>query len=586
MKNEIWKYTELERLLEKKFPLVRRWAFEKLIEFYGKSHISKIAELIDDDDHYVSSGAIRYLSKNHHVKWAFRILRKFQDSSGEVAASCAVALGELGYRDAIHFFQQRVESEEADFETLMGIINALILMPSDEATVLLLLIGENYVSAASGAFMAKLCDALLSTRHRDAVRFVAEMYMEHSFSLDDRGNGILKHIIQHTRSMEFIDEFSLFIDENPNDVLRHIKESVRKRLGDILGDDFIRKTAEKFLKNNYLQLLSDIRKTAEAALYSKRIVSNDEQINSADILGQELLNYHFINRFSSEPRMLNVMSLSEVKKIIILCITSLLRIIYSHKAGQDINIAEINNPDALIKMLDSLPVPDEIISKIESVTASSEIRAEIAGKLANLLKSNGKTLSSINYMKALSRLEPGKRLDIYWDRLSIKYDDAICRTAEDSMVAAGNEAVDFIEKRFDDGDESQKMFSLGILSRLPVKKSVSLIIKKFDSMWEGYRDFVLYAVTELGSEKFLKPVLEKLEQNPLPDVEEAYLLLCDLNGVEDAKLENARNRVIKELEESERKIDFLCDRTKALRRNHCNRKLICRHCNLSRLKAE
>ena len=155
MKDAIWRYEDLKRLLKRDFPLVRRWAFEKLVELYGHSRVHRIADLIDDPDDYVSSGAIRFLSAHRHRKWAFRILRKFEESEGDVAASCAIALGELRYTEAIQVFRSRV-AEGADYEALMGVVSALKLMPCRESTEVLLLIGEAYSEASNGAFLAEI----------------------------------------------------------------------------------------------------------------------------------------------------------------------------------------------------------------------------------------------------------------------------------------------------------------------------------------------------------------------------------------------------------------------------------------------
>jgi hypothetical protein len=584
MKN-IWKYRDLEHLLEKDFPLVRRWAFERIVGFYAESRLPRIAELIDDKDEYISSGAIRYISTHQHKRWAFRILRKFQDSTGMVAASCAVALGEMGCVDAIPFFQHRIEHDDIDFEAMIGMIRALELMPSDESTQLLILIADIYSGSSSGAFIARICDALLSTRHSEAVRLVAELYMEHAFSLDDRGESILRCISRRTKGLEFIDEFRSFIEGRPVDILRHIKESVRHKLGEILGESFVRKTAEKFLKTNYLQLLSDIRRTAEMGLYSKGIIQDGDELNDPLVSSQELLNYHCIDRFASETRLLHVMNLGEVKKVIILCICALLRIVYPARTEKCVDTGGTGDIKALIRSLENAANTGEVIARIVELADSPEKRESVRWGTSAAMNRNGKSRSIVRYLKLLKELEPDKSLDIFWKYLDVQTDDSVCETAEEGMIAAGAPAVEFIEKRFHTGDESQKMFALGIVSRIPLSKSVSLILRNFDEMWDGFRDFVLYAVNELGSRRFIGPALERLIESPMPDIEETYLLLCEINGIEDSRTDGVRARIIAELERADGGMDIGCDRLKALRRNHCNRKLICRQCDLSRRPA-
>ena len=609
MRNGIWKYSELEKLLERDFPLVRRWAFEKLANTCSSSRTGRIAALIDDGDEYISSGAVRYLAAHGHKKWAFRILRKFEDTTGLVAANCAMALGELRYTDALPFFVQRVEKEEADFETLMGIISALRMMPCDESTQLLTSIGEIYYCSSNGVFLAKICDALLLTRHRDALRFVAKLFMERAFSLDDHGAGILRSLIHHTHSLQFIDEFHSFTVERPYDVLRYIKESVRHRLGEILGDEFVAKTGEKFLKLNYGNLLSDIRRTAEMALYSRKLVDSDADLEKPEIAGQELFNYHCIDCLTGESRLLNVMSLGEMKKIIILSICSLLRIVYSKKSAAPVDVAGTKDTDLLLASLPDADFPDVIIKRIVELAEAPGKKPALRDKVVRRIRRNGKPHQTIRYLTLLRELQaagPQGDLEVFWDHLDIKHSDAVCSVAEEAMVAAGKHAVDFIEDRFASGDESQKMFGLGILSRIPVRKSVDLILRSLDDMWDGYRDFILYAVNELGSRKFIGPIMKKLlesesggygpemsedpshhikqtvSRSPNSDLEETCLLLCELHGIDDERFDGVRARITKELESADGPDGVDCDRSKALRHNHCNRKLICRHCDLSR----
>ena len=452
MKNIIWKYRDLENLLEKDFALVRRWAFEKITAFHADSRLSRIAELIDDNDDYISSGAIRYISTHEHRKWAFRILRKFQDSSGTVAANCAIALGEMGCTDAIPFFQHRIEREDVDFETLMGMITALELMPSDESTQLLLLIADMYSSSSNGVFIAGICDALLSAKNREAVHFVAELYMEHAFSLDDKGRGILRCISRHTKGLEFVDEFRSFIDGRSIDILRHIKEDVRHKLGEILGENFVRKTTEKLLKTNYLQLLSDIRRTAEMALYSRRIIRSGDELNSPLISSQEILNYHCIDRFAGESRLLHVMNLGEVKKVIILCICAMLRIVYPIKAAKTIDTNETDDIKELIRSLENAAEPEKVISRIIELADTPDKTESARWSTSAALTRKGKPYSIVRYLKLLKRLQPHKSLDIFWKHFDIKADDSVCQAAEEGMIAAGGHAVGFIEKKFRTGD--------------------------------------------------------------------------------------------------------------------------------------
>jgi hypothetical protein len=585
MKDAIWRYEDLKRLLKRDFPLVRRWAFEKLVELYGRSRVRRIADLIDDPDDYVSSGAIRFLSARHHRKWAFRILRKFEESGGDVAASCAIALGELRYTEAIQVFRSRV-SEGVDYEALMGVVSALRLMPCRESTEVLLSIGEAYSEASNGAFLAEICDALLSTRDRDGISFVAGLYMERSFSLDDGGSGVLRALISHTDSGEFIDEFRSFVEKPPYDILRHIKENVRNRLGEILGEDFVRKTAEKFLKTNYVQLLRDIRETGEMALYSRGVIRNEEELESDDLSGQGLFNYRLIERFAEEPRLLHVMSLSEIKKAIILCICSLLRMVYGKRAAARPGPGVTADMELLVSELGSVPDGDMMISRLVEVADSRRKVKRLREMVLARLAQAGDVRSKTRCLRLLGSLEPAKDLDTFWRHLGMGYDDGVCQEAEKGMVRAGGDAVRYISAEFKSGDESQKMFSFGIVSRIPIPGSVRLILENMDEMWEGYRDFVLYAVNELGSRKFAGPILDRLEAEGLPDIEETYLLLCDLNGIEDARLSGARERVLAELKRTDSVDEIECDRTKAIRRNHCNRKLICRHCSLSRARAE
>ncbi len=419
---------------------------------------------------------------------------------------------------------------------------------------------------------------MLNKNQRDLIEYVVDLYLKKYFALDDNGKHIFQLFIQKTDISEFIEEFHTFTDEVSEDFVLHLKRNARRHIATIFGEEFIERIAQKFLKSNYIHLFDEVFRNAITLFASRGINTDGENLSSEHL--QELINFHFVQSFCRNKSFYEVMSVKDIKKIFIFLVCSLIRIAYPAQENSPIQPLKLNWKELLHLFLQNkqkIPSENEVIEQV----IQKGNKKEIISICSKIIQNEPDTCGAVRAIKILGKTKNPAALPILWQSLSIDATDQVCEAAEAAITYFGTTGVDFIIENFSLGDFSQKVFSLGILSKIPNKKSIRFLLKNFDELWDDYNEFLLGAIEALGSKEFLSPLRKKIIQNH--PAEQTYLLLCELHNVSDPVLKSIRKRIQKKERESKIRKDILagCNSPRAIMKRLCHVKLMCRNCNLN-----
>jgi len=201
----IWRYKDYVERTGHPSVLVRRWAVERLVDLYDHRAKKAVCELAHDDDVYVATTAIDFIARHSLANWAFPLLAKFRESEGVIAGSCAVALARLGFDEAIPFFAEKFDNiGNLEVDELVGILRALELIPTLEASRLVLRIAHLFEESTNGVFAAILVRSMLIRNKRDLLEWAVNYFLRRSFSLDDKGARVLETLMQGAGVVEHV----------------------------------------------------------------------------------------------------------------------------------------------------------------------------------------------------------------------------------------------------------------------------------------------------------------------------------------------------------------------------------------------
>ncbi len=248
--NKLWNYEDYVKFLSHPHWLLRRWAFTALEERFPNRYTDEVAILISDEDFHLACAGPRYLAKNGAVQHAEKIMACFQNSGGNVAANCAIALGMMGYEPAADRMLEHFSSSD-DADTFLGILDYLGKIQREDCREAL---RAAVLQMQDSFYMEVAAQNLLLHYHVEDISVVLDRYFENGpedYSSDRflktiattlGGDGYFADLTKHSQHsiLEKPDEvLDLLISRNPTIDLHNSKrESIIKSLSGKGLDDF------------------------------------------------------------------------------------------------------------------------------------------------------------------------------------------------------------------------------------------------------------------------------------------------------------------------------------------------------------
>ncbi len=596
MDTPIWKYRDYVERTQHPSALVRRWAVERLVDLYGHRAKRAVCELVHDEDVYVATTAIDFIASHGYTNWAFPLLAKFRESEGLIAGNCAVALARLGFDDAVPFFAEKFDNiGNLEVDELVGILHALEAVPTLEAGRLVLRIAHLFEESTSGAFAAILVRSMLGRNRRDLLEWAVNYFLRRSFGLDDKGARVLETLMLGAGVFERVRRVQargVFSAETAVD-------DIGLALGRLVPSDFLRRLTagigRKVVRRRTTALFSDLAEAARVVLVEKNIIPSGEQFDLDGLPNRircrEMFNFHLLRTLARDRRLVEKLGRDEAEAVVLLGVYALVEMAGQMRRAERIEHEGAHPNEVLSLYLHTrAPIINEreviaailqngVIGDVER-TCVRVLEEGRGGRRRGAQRRVGET-AMVRAARLLGALKEPPPVEALCECLAQDVADDVCAAAEAALGAIGTPAVRAIERGFDEGDSNQKMYALGVLGRVPTRRSVEIILSRLDGLWEDYADFLVAAMRDIGAADFIAPLEARLV--PDSEVEEAFLVLCEINGVEDPSLEAIRRRVRRREEAAQAHGGSLaaCNDPRAIAGRHCRLRLICRRCELN-----
>ena len=249
--NKLWNYKDYVSHLNNPNKLLRQWAFRALEERFPNRYTDEVSNLIGDEDPHLACAAPRYLASFGAVQHAEKIMQCFENSSGNVASNCALALGMMGYEPAADRMLEHFWSAD-NAEILFGILDYLGGIKREDCREVL---RAAVLKTRDSFSLQSAAHNLLRHYQVEDVSLVLDRYFE--IGIEDHYSDLLLSSIASTLGgegyffdltelsqdsiLEKPDEvFDLFISRNPSiDIQQNKRESIITSLSDKALEDFV-----------------------------------------------------------------------------------------------------------------------------------------------------------------------------------------------------------------------------------------------------------------------------------------------------------------------------------------------------------
>jgi len=581
----IWKYKDYVERTGHPSVLVRRWAAERLVDLYERRAGKAVCELAHDDDVYVATTAIDFIATHSLANWAFPLLAKFRESEGVIAGSCAVALARLGFDEAVPFFAEKFDNiGNLEVDELVGILRALDLIPTLEASRLVLRIAHLFEESTNGVFGAILVRSMLVRNKRDLLEWAVNYFLRRSFGLDDKGAHVLETLVQGAGVGEHMQR----VRSRGLDSAETMAADLQRALGPCVPAHGLAQLTKALGRaarpRGSTTLFSDLAEAARVVLVEKSIIPSGEQYDLDSLPNtircREMFNFHLLRTLARDRRLLETMDRARFEQVVLLGVYALVEMAGEMQQPERIE-HEGAHPNEVLSLY--LHTPSTILNERDIVAAilQNGVIGDVEATCMRVLKDRPSDTAMMRAARLLGLLKGPPPVAVLWASLAMDLPDDVCAAAEGALGTIGTAAVRHIERHFDEGDPSQKMYALGVLARVPTRRSVETVLGHLDELWEDYSDFLVAAMRDIASEDFIAPLEARMVANS--DAEEAFLTICEVNGVADPSLKAIRKRVAQRENAARMEGCTLaaCNDPCALAGRHCHLRLICRHCALN-----
>ena len=535
----LWSYKKLKKLCERKKPLIREWAFSKLVHLYPRETADTALLLLLDENEHISKAAGNFFSENGIEGSEDSLVEIYKKSSGSLSTIVAGVLSRWKSESFIEVFKAKC-SEKNYLEDLPGCTYSLLFAVDasenevkDHVEMALRLLGEfenkemeHYADVIfATCLLARLDIAELLRfcfRHplgRDILLELLAEIGKYCGAWYERGD------LADTGS-------SMVIEEVVTDIVNQGGKKKGKEIEKLFEKKKYENVVELVYKDTLLLLKErGVEPGTEAYLewwegdgkprYNvEAIRAFHEVMGEAPQPEKEMLAVAAVAVFAMllEFRPLIGLKVEELEK------KDALEIFLQDRdsAAEDGGIAEM-----LIGGLDKEELIDTCLEFLQQSPDSSAV-----SRVFDLLTEVG----DVDVLAEVAAIVPEDHE--LWD-------DIVPRLKEHGA------AVFPYVRSIVEGGESEKLdYYIGVLEVLPADETVELLLKNWKYLWEHCRESLLRAVFGIADRRFVSPLRKEVRLGEFAEGE-VFCLLCQVNGVIDPLVK----KVEKSLKKKQKGID-------------------------------
>ncbi len=545
--NFIWQFKDLSELCRHKYPLVRKWAVNRLSAIYHEKAGDIALKLISDENNAVVQEATDHFLNYPDETYKNALLELYKKSSGAIAGSIATTLVKLKDTRLIHVFSEKYKSTIGkDLSGYSLSVLGIAMMQEDvskqiaEASLKSIIDFDQY---ADILFMANL---VAGTDIKTLL----------NFCFGQPGNSdlvaeLLKDIGRDCGSWYDIDD----ITEGPEkDTPGYKPPYMIEESLDYLERYGFRDTKEKierfFRNGDYDEVINEIFNETSILLDAGKAECGKDAFELwSKGRGKPRQNLSAITAFRDTLKD----APDDFRKYITGTALSVFARLIEYRGLIGFIPEKTDTNTILGVFLQERGAVEEDV-RLMDILMDSGGRDKLAGLCLQHVKEHPASLANSRIAKFLGRaknvnalaglFETGHEYDGLWEHVI------------PAVKESGPTAVEIVRPVFDNFDANRTDYALGVLKDIPTTEAADIIMRHWENLWINNKDSLLGAVRGIGDRRFIEFLKKEMKEGELHEAE-VFILLCMINGITDPLFDKAKEEIRKHKKELKKRLNLV-----------------------------
>lgn len=529
----IWQFEDYLRFASHQSDFVRIWAQNRLSVLYPTMAKRVMIKLLTDPNKETASASAIFLGDYGDKECGLSLLSCFKKSKdNNLSSNCAIALGKIGYEEAVPEMIKRLNQREI----MRGIIEGLSMIKSQRAKKALI----NYFNDRSFfnkdiAYQCLLFHAILVYEDITLIRILVERY------LAQPTKDWLMPFEEVIRLFDIVDILKSYSDNDLSKILKKTEGCFNVSLSDIQGcfADLFSKS-----KTSLNSLAEKLNQKANSFLIKNGYPLSEweTQRDNGIVLSrfeQGILNpLVLLSAFSSSTVRSKNRDEETAFEEALLLLSCYLRIVIDCETQKAIKKGQ--EQDLLFKIIER----DEKYQTKMLINRIKENEKDAIKILLKVIKTSTSSWSTMEAIKSVGELirdnptEINSVIQVLVNRLKDS-GDMVCKECVNTLRIIGSPVLKGVDKLLKKGNDLQTMRLLELIGDIPTLESVEILLDNADKLFLDFNKPFLVSLWKLCSKKAI-PFLEQEYRQGEDYISETLLLHYEVNEIESSHLEELR----------------------------------------------
>lgn len=529
----IWQFEDYLRFASHQSDLVRIWAQNRLSVLYPTMAKRIMIKFLTDPNKKIASSSAIFLGDYGDKECGLSLLGCFKKSKDDdLSSNCAIALGKIGYEEAIPEMIKRLNQREI----MTGIIKGLSIIKSQRAKEALI----NYFNDKSFfnkdiVYQCLLFHAVLVYEDITLIRISVERY------LAQPTKDWLRPFEEVIHLFDIVNILKSYSDNDLSKIFKKTEGCFNVSLSDIQGcfADLFSKS-----KTSLNSLAEKLNQMAHSFLIKNgySLSEWETQRDNGMVLSrfeQGILNpLVLLSAFSSSTVRSKNRDKETAFEEALFLLSCYLRIVIDCETQEAIKKGR--EQDLLFEIIER----DERYQTKMLINRIKEKGKDAIKILLKVIKRSTNSWSTMEAIKSVGELirdnptEVNSVIQVLLNRLKDS-GDMICEECVDTLRIIGSIVLKEAAKLLKKGNDSQKMYLLGLIGDIPTLESIEILLDNADKLFLDCNKPFLVSLWKLCSKKAI-PFLEQEYRQGEDYTSETLLLHYEANEIESSHLEELR----------------------------------------------
>ncbi|MFH1897129.1 MAG: HEAT repeat domain-containing protein [Candidatus Desantisbacteria bacterium] len=535
--SSVWQFEDYIRFASHQSNLVRKWVQNRLVVLYPNQSQKAFVVFLNDSDETIASYAAIIIGNNYpgDNECGLALLDCFKKSHGDLASNCAIAIGKIGYKEALPELIKQLN--QGDTDVLPELITSLGIIKSQEAKEALLnCFNDTTFLSQNTDCRSILFSALLIQNDLTLIPILVEKYLAQSIE------NLLDSFQIVAKVDDLVNCFSDYSEHDLSMVIKKVEEHFMlplKGICDCSSGWFSKKIS------SLVPLAAKLNQMSQTFLFENGYSSAEWEMQKNNITNLTsfeqgiLIPLSFLSAFAS----CSVSPKGRDKKMIfkeaLFLLACYLRIRLDCEAER-----AIKEGREQAFLFDTIHRDEKYQAKM-IMNRIIEKEKDVLNTLIEVIQKHPDSWSaveSVNGIKKLAQENPAdviEAIPTLFDGLKDDKEDLLCNICADTLRIIGQPILREIDEILKKGDASQKISLMEILGNIPTSASIKMLLDNADDLFTNFDESFLYSLKKIVSKDAI-PFLEKEWRQGERYIQEVLLLHYEVHGLNPPHIKKLR----------------------------------------------